>query len=141
MGFLADTGLVFGTRGNGQSYGWNIDNSAQTRDRNEANSPDQAYDTLTHLQKPANPTAAWQIAVTNGTYRVRIVAGDASNFDSVFRLAAEGVLVVNGIPTTTTRWIEGTATVTVTDGRLTITNGGGASNNKICFVVITPQTP
>ena len=76
-GYLADGGLVYGNRGNGQTYGWTIDNTAQTRDRNASNSPDQRYDTLTHLQKPANPDAVWEIAVPNGTYRVRIVSGDA----------------------------------------------------------------
>ena len=69
---------------------------------------------------------------------MRIVSGDAANFDSVFRTTAEGVLVVNGTPTTSTRWLEGTATVTVTDGRLTIRSGAGAGNNKICFVEISP---
>ena len=138
-GYLADGGLVYGSRGNGQTYGWTIDNTAQTRDRNAANSADQRYDTLTHFQKPANPDAIWEIAVVNGTYRVRIVSGDASNFDSVFRTTAEGVLVVSGTPTTSTRWMEGTSSVTVTDGRLTIRSGAGASNNKICFVEITAQ--
>ena len=136
-GYLADSGLVYAARGNGQTYGWNADNSAQTRDRNAANSADQRYDTLTHLQKPAVPDAVWEIAVPNGTYVVRVVSGDASNFDSVFRMTVEGVLTVSGTPTTTTRWIEGTSTVTVTDGRLTIRSGAGASNNKICFVEIT----
>ncbi len=73
----------------------------------------------------------------NGTYVVRVVSGDASNFDSVFRMTVEGVLTVSGTPTTTTRWIEGTSTVTITDGRLTIRSGAGANNNKICFVEIT----
>jgi hypothetical protein len=41
-------------------------------------------------------------------------------------------------PTTTARWVEGTATVTVTDGRLTLRSGAGASHNNICFVEITP---
>jgi glucose/arabinose dehydrogenase len=138
-GYLADAGLVFANRGNGQSYGWTADNTAQTRDRNASNSPDQRYDTLTHLQKPAYPDAIWEIAVPNGSYSVRVVSGDASNFDSVFRVTVEGVLTVSGTPTTATRWIEGTATVTVSDGRLTIRSGAGASNNKICFVDITPQ--
>jgi hypothetical protein len=138
-GYLADGGVVFAARGNGQSYGWNADNTAQTRDRNASNSADQRYDTLTHLQKPANPDAVWEIALPNGSYSVRIVSGDAANFDSVFRVTAEGVLVVSGTPTTSTRWIEGTATVAVSDGRLTIRSGSGASNNKICFVDITPQ--
>ena len=136
-GYLVDGGLAFAARGNGQTYGWNADNTAQTRDRNAANSADQRYDTLTHLQKPASPDAVWEIAVPNGTYVVRLVSGDASNFDSVFRTTVEGVQTVSGTPTTTTRWIEGTSTVTVTDGRLTIRSGAGASNNKICFVEIT----
>ena len=138
-GYLADGGLVFGNRGNGQTYGWTADNTAQARDRNAGNSPDQRYDTLNHLQKPENPDAVWEIAVTNGTYIVRVVSGDAGYFDSVFRVSVEGVLTVNGTPTTSTRWIEGTSTVTVTDGRLTLRSGAGASNNKVCFLEITPQ--
>jgi PA14 domain len=63
--------------------------------------------------------------------------GDALYFDSVFRVTVEGVLTVSGTPTGATRWIEGTSNVTVTDGRLTIRSGSGASNNKICFVEIS----
>jgi glucose/arabinose dehydrogenase len=136
-GYLADTGLVYANRGNGQTYGWALDNQGQARDRNNAASPDQRYDTLIHLQKPESPDAIWEIAVPNGNYVVHVVSGDADFFDGVFRTTAEGVLVVNGAPTTTARWVEGTATVTVTDGRLTLRSGGGAVNNKICFVDIT----
>jgi glucose/arabinose dehydrogenase len=138
-GYLADTGAVFGNRGNGQSYGWNADNSAQTRDRNAANSPDQRFDTLTHMQKAGNPNARWEIAVPNGTYRVRIVSGDASFFDGTFRLNAETVLALSGTPTSANRWIDSTVTVTVTDGRLSISNASGAVNNKICFIEISSQ--
>jgi glucose/arabinose dehydrogenase len=137
-GYLADTGAVFANRGNGQSYGWNIDNSTTARDRNAANSPDQRYDTLQHLQKPENPNARWELQVPNGSYRVRAVAGDAGFIDSVFRVQVEGVLAVSGAPTSTTHWIEGTVTVNVADGRLTISNGSGASNNKICFIEVGP---
>jgi glucose/arabinose dehydrogenase len=138
-GYLVDAGLVYGSRSSGQTYGWNMDNTAQTRDRNAANSPDQRYDTLTHLQKPANPDAVWEIAVPNGSYMVRVVAGDPSYFDSVYRISVEGVLTLSGTPTSTTRWIEGTSTVSVTDGRVTLRNAAGASNNKICFVEISRQ--
>jgi hypothetical protein len=48
----------------------------------------------------------------------------------------EGVLVVSGTPTSAARWVEGTAVVTVADGRLTVSNGAGASNNKVNFVDI-----
>jgi hypothetical protein len=138
-GYLADGGLVYGARGNGQTYGWNLANTSQTRDRNAANSPDQRYDTLIHMQEPGNPNAVWELAVANGTYVVRVVAGDAAYVDSVYRIAVEGVLTVSGTPSAASRWVEGTSTVSVTNGRLTIGNAAGAANNKICFVEITKQ--
>jgi len=137
-GYLKDDGAAYGARGNGYAYGWNAA-ATNTRDRNAANSPDQRYDTLNHMQMSPNPNAAWEIAVPNGTYMVRIIAGDPSFINSVYRVAAEGVLTVSGTPTTSTRWFEGTQTVTVTDGRLTVTNATGAQNNKICFIEITQQ--
>ena len=116
-----------------------VANGLFTRDRNSALSPDQRYDTMTHLQKPENPDAVWEIAVPNGAYVVRAVGGDAAYFDGVFRTTAEGVLTVNGSPSTSARWVEGTSAVTVADGRLTLRSGSGAVNNKLCFVEIWPQ--
>ena len=138
-GYLKDGGLAFGDRGNGRSYGWNADNTAQMRDRNSSASPDQRYDTLAYMQRPANPDAVWEIAVPNGSYAVRLVAGDPSYFDITYKLNVEGVLTVNGTSNSASRWVEGTATVVVADGRLTIRSAAGATANKICFVEITPQ--
>ena len=137
-GYLKDGGQAYGARGNGHTYGWNIDNSAQMRDRNSGVSPDQRYDTLAYMQRPANPDAVWEIAIPNGTYQVHAVAGDPSYFNITYRIAVEGVVVVAGTSNTATRWIEGTSTVTVTDGRLTLRSAPGATANKICFVDITP---
>jgi len=136
-GFLPDSGAIFGDRGNGYRYGWNSDVSSVARDRNAANSPDQSYDTLIHMQKPVQPNAVWEIALPNGNYSVRIVSGDPSYFDSVYQVQAEGVLVVSGTPTTTRRWFEGTQSVSVADGRLTVGNAAGSTNNKVCFIEIT----
>lgn len=138
-GYLPDGGFAYGNRGNGQTYGWNQDNTAQMRDRNAANSPDQRYDTLAYMQRPGNPNASWELAVPNGTYSVRIVVGDPVYFGSSFAVSAEGVLAVSGTTTSATRWLDGTATATVTDGRLTIQNAAGASSNKICFIEVTPK--
>jgi hypothetical protein len=135
--YLADAGLVYGNRGNGQTYGWTALNNQVMRDRNAKNSPDQRYDTFNSLQGAANPDAVWEIALPNGTYNVHVVSGDPSYFDSVFRINVEGVLTVTGTPNTATRWLEGTQTVTVSDGKLTVRSGAGASNNKICFIDIT----
>lgn len=81
----------------------------------------------------------WQTAVPNGSYVVRAVSGDGAYYDGVVRTTAEGVLTVNGTPSSTSRWVEGTALVTVADGRLTVRSGTGAVNNKLCFIEIVPQ--
>jgi hypothetical protein len=49
----------------------------------------------------------------------------------------ENVLVVNGKASSSMRWIAGTNTVTVSDGRLTVSNASGYKNNKVCFIEIT----
>jgi glucose/arabinose dehydrogenase len=138
-GYLKDGGLVFGDRGNGQAYGWNADNTAQMRDRNAANSPDQRYDTLAYMQRPGNPDASWELAVPNGSYDIRIVAGDPSYFGSTFAISAEDIAAVSGTTTSAARWLDATVTVKVADGRLTLRNGGAATSNKICFVEVTPR--
>ncbi|TQF13828.1 PKD domain-containing protein [Myxococcus llanfairpwllgwyngyllgogerychwyrndrobwllllantysiliogogogochensis] len=138
-GYVADTGLTFGDRGNGLSYGWNTDNSTQTRARGSAASPDARYDTFTHLQKTENPNAVWELAVPSGQYRVTIAAGDPDHVDSVFSLALEGQPALSGTPNATTHFFTTTTTVNVSDGRLTLTNGSGAANNKVNFVDVEQQ--
>jgi hypothetical protein len=133
VGYGLDSGISYGVRAGGLSYGWNIDNSGFTRDRNSASSPDQRYDTFTHLQKPGSANK-WELAVPNGTYAVHIVSGDPDNLDSNFRINVEGMLAAPGIPAAAQHWIEATQVVTVSDGRLTITNASGASNNKLNYI-------
>jgi probable HAF family extracellular repeat protein len=132
-GYTADTGAVYGNRGDGLSFGWNLDNAANTRDRDASDSPDQRYDTFAHLQKPGTPRT-WELAVPNGTYLVHAVSGDPCCTDSTFRLTVEGILAVSGSPSSTSHWFESTVRVTVTDGRLSIGNGAGSSNNKINYL-------
>lgn len=137
-GYEADGGLVFGDRGNGLSYGWDADNRSSTRDRNSALSPDQRYDTLTHTQLYGVRT--WELAVPAGTYAVRVVAGDPTATNSTYGFDVEGVHVVTGKPTSAARWIEGSRTVAVTDGRLTLSNSAGAVNNKLSFLEVWKVT-
>lgn len=134
--YRVDTGAPYGLRSNGLTYGWSADNR-DGRDRNLL--ADQRYDTFHHLQKNG-ANYSWEIALPNGQYTVRVVAGDAGFFDSVFKINVEGVLTVNGTPTSGSRFVEGTQTVTVADGRLTISNATGAVNNKIAFVEIQGGT-
>ena len=135
-GYLVDSGQVYGNRGNGFTYGWDASNTSFTRDRNSSLSADQRYDTLNHMQK-AGGARVWEIEVPNGNYNIFLVSGDSDFYDSVFRINVEGVLTVSGTPTSSTHWFSGTKTVTVSDGRLSVSNATGGSNNKICFIEIT----
>src|SRR5437764_14210014 len=134
-GYVADAGAVFGDRGNGLTYGWDVDNTAFARDRDSALSADQRYDTVNHMARTRG-ARAWEIAVPNGTYEVHLVAGDAGAYDSIYAINVEGVLAAGGKPTSTHRWFEWTKTVTVADGRLTLTNAHGSVNNKVCFIEV-----
>src|SRR3954470_3297478 len=136
-GYLVDSGASYATRSNGATYGWG-GSKATMQDRNSSNSPDDRYDTLAHMQYGG--TYTWNIAVPNDTYSVHIVAGDPSYTDSVYKINAENVSVVSGTPSSTNRWVEGSALVTVADGKLTISNASGSSNNKICYVDIESAT-
>jgi glucose/arabinose dehydrogenase/PKD repeat protein len=131
-GYLKVDGSTYRNRG-AFTYGWLARNNT-ARDRNSTLSSDQRYDTLIHMQKAGN--SVFELAVPNGTYRVHLVSGDPTQVNSVFRVNVEGVLVVNGTPTPASRWVEGTATVTVSDGRLTVSNATGASNNKVNYLDI-----
>ena len=140
-GYLVDSGLVYAARGNGFTYGWSGDVTDTSRDRNVLT--DQLRDTLLHMQKPLVPNASWEIAVPNGRYQVLLVSGDsAANYDAVYRTNIEGVLGVSGTPTSATRFFDsgGSFQVQVSDGRLSVTNGTGAANNKVCFIEIV-QVP
>lgn len=130
-GYLADSGAVFGDRGNGQTYGWDQTNN-ETRDRNTH--ADQRYDTLNHFQKSGSRT--WEIALPNGTYNVTLVAGDPGFTDQINNLNVEGVILTD--PDGADNFDEYVnVAVVVADGRLTITPAAGASNAKINYIEIT----
>jgi hypothetical protein len=138
---LADTGEPFGDRDNGYSYGWNTPNY-ETRDRDTH--LDQRYDTLNHMQRPSNPHAVWEIAMTNGPYDVVIVCGDPSFQDQINNINIDGAFLLDPDPWDGLGGNEGTdydiyhRMVEVADGRLTIEPGEGAVNAKICYVKIAP---
>ena len=65
-----------------------------------------------------------------------VIIGDPKRVDGVYRANIEGVLSVGCAADKTKRWFEGTVQVTVTDGRLTLSNPEGARNNRIAFIEI-----
>ena len=132
--FTVDNGRLFGQRGR-YFFGWDADNTANARQRNSSGSPDGFYDTYNHMQKNG-ANRKWEIALPNGLYTVRLVAGDPGATDSVYKMSLEGQPVLSGTPTGDVRWFRSTTNVRVTDGRLTLTNTAGAINNKIAFIDI-----
>ena len=130
-GYLPDSGLAFGDRGNGYTYGWSRDISADSRERSAH--ADKRYDTLIHLQKGVD--AIWEIVIPNGKYNVHMVCGDPSNTDQTNTMSVENVIVTdpNGQVGNFDKY---DVAVSVTDGRLTIKPAPGSANSKICFVDI-----
>ncbi|MCH8120598.1 MAG: discoidin domain-containing protein, partial [Planctomycetes bacterium] len=139
-GYLPDASEVFGDRGNGFSYGWDVAFN-ETRDRNSSNAPDQRYDTLNHLQKAAD--RIWEIALDNGIYNIFIVFGDPSNTDQTNNFDVEGTILIDPDPQAGSGFDfdEFELTVVVSDGRLTIKPAPGSDNCKIMFVDIILAIP
>jgi len=134
-GYFSDAGDAFGDRGRHLSYGWDADTTATARTRNSIGSPDGRYDSLVKMQENG-ANRKWEIAVPNGLYTVRIVAGDPSFNDSVYAMNLEGQFALSGTPTGDIRWFRSTVNVQVNDGRLTLSNRAGSANNKIAFIDI-----
>jgi hypothetical protein len=130
QGYLVDSGLPFSAAGNGYTYGWTTDLSSFAVQQNSAASPDVRYDTAIMLVAGGT----WELAVPNGMYDVKVVAGDGGNLsDQKFSVEGVPMMPTRTLTNAATRWLAATVTVVVTDGRLTITAGPGGS---ICFLQI-----
>ncbi len=135
--YLADTGQVFGNRGNGLSYGWSSDHTDQSRDRDV--NPDQRLDTLIHFEVGQN----WEFALPNGIYEVTASIGDPSN-PSTHTLNVEGINYWNAVALTSNQFLTQTQQITVADGRLTLNQGAAidkATRINYIHVVGLPSGP
>jgi fibronectin type 3 domain-containing protein len=139
--YVDDIGSANSTQSGGMTYGWNQDNTANMVDRDNSNSPDELHDGFAMMQAPSNPNASWTMSVPNGTYKIHILAGDPNAFDSKYVMDVNGQKVLSGTPTSSKRWINGSATITVTNGQIQVTNDAGAKNNKIDAIDITQVLP
>lgn len=137
-GYRGDFGQTFGARGNGYSYGWNVDHTARTF----AYSPLPGYESIwgaawSLIRMIPDSSTRWEIALSNGSYDVSILAAGYQCQGQLQQIEVEGVLVVNG----TAGWdydtyVGGTQTIAVSDGRLTVTNGPTAALNCIDSIQI-----
>ena len=143
-GYRIDRGQTFAHRGEGLFYGWSVDATGQARDRDRPESYDERFDTLVHMRNgPSFGPALWELAVPSGTYMVRTVLGDPQS-PSVNSINIENVSFTDSDPSgTPPHWDEHFGEVTVTDGRLTISQVLSDQDAKLAFVqvheVIDPQ--
>jgi len=130
-GFLVDSGDSYSDQ---RGYGWvSLPNSLGTRDRNNALSPDQSYDTFIHL----SPTAVWQYKLANGTYKVTVVMGDPTYPDTTQAMQIENQVVIPPTALSPTQpWIEKQATIEVKDQNLTV-SFTGSTVGKLCWIKIS----
>ena len=153
-GYIKDIGQAYNdTRG----FGWvredslgnttptPLDIQLNTRDRNQSGI-DQRLNRLIHLQYPLNNAgtavripAAWEYALSKGSYNVTVSVGDASNtVNSKHQINIEGRAAISGfVPTATKKFAAITRIVNVADGKLTIDAKGG-NNTKLNYIAIAP---
>lgn len=114
-GYVPDSGQTFAAH-EGLSFGWNFDHSDVTHDRN-VNS-DQRLDTLCYF----HAAGVWELELPNGTYSVVVGIGDASA-PSIYTLFVEGVIYWWARPIGPNQFLSNTSIITVSDGRLTFSQG------------------
>lgn len=138
-GYIGDFGNTYASRGNGYTYGWNTSHTGRTF----AYSPLPGWEYIwgaqwSVIEMLPGASTKWEIAVPNGSYNVFIVAAGYDCQGTLQQIKVEGTLVVNG----TAGWdydtyVGGSGTVSVSDGKLTVTNGPSAALNCIDYIQIS----
>lgn len=130
-GYKLDYGAEYGRRGNGLTYGWS---SAKSGDASYQQSKYNTPYGDSHIDVDSGDT--WSINVPNGWYTVRALTGDPTTLDGDYRLNVDGQPLVKGKPYPGFPFIEGIATLRVTDGKLTVASAPRAENNRLCTISI-----
>jgi PKD repeat protein len=130
-GFFADTGQSFAPA---RGYGWVESGILIPCNHNSALSPDQAHDTVIYTER----SRVWEMLVPTGTYEVTLCIGSPLYNLPGQSVQIEGEQVIDARNLTFAQWLEETATVTVTDGRLTVTFDRATYWIGLNFLLIRP---
>ena len=139
-GYVADTGDVYASRGNGFTYGWNVSHAVNMRQR--AGVADLRLATLCQIRNGG----VWEMAVPNGTYSVTASIGDGA-YPSVHTINVEGVPYWNAQSLAAGQFVNLTKNILVSDGKLTVDPGASAYEaSRINYVLVSavggiPQAP
>jgi N-acetylneuraminic acid mutarotase len=124
MGYVADSGLDYGVRTDGLTYGWNGTHKAAVVARHPkkpSDGVDNLEDTFATIH-PKGTGSEWQIAVPDGNYQVSITAGDPSQTSGQYALDVNGASFMTGkMKPRAGRWVTASNEITVTNGLLTLT--------------------
>lgn len=160
-GYISDTGAAFADRGNGFSYGWVTEASVADGTSNgttpaslnaglvtysAAVTGASALQSTSAVMEAAASSFAWEMALVNGSYQVKVAVGDTTGDPAnLYALNVEGVAVMpnwspsdsvpGGSPDSGGRSALISAVVNVTDGRLTIDSIGGL-NTELQYVEV-----
>ncbi len=128
-GFVRDSGMVYSKE---RGFGWARDISANGRVRNKMPEPERDAFLFTREED------IWEVDAENGDYKVTVCVGDSGHQQKGQYVRIEGNSVVTDVDTTTGRFHEATATVSVSDGHLTLTIGRpeGGSNTALCWIAL-----
>jgi archaellum component FlaF (FlaF/FlaG flagellin family) len=111
-------------------YGWSVSEIANTIARH-VNS-----DKLLDTSVAVNAGAKWELLLPNGTYKVTVGIGDAGAA-STNTVTLEGTTIASKVALAANHFTTRTATITVTDGKLTL--GVGAAANlatRLTFLTV-----
>jgi ELWxxDGT repeat protein len=130
-GYQRDAGLVYGARTTALTYGWNVSHAATSFDRNK--NSNQLLDTSVGVLAGGK----WELAVTNGTYNVKVGVGDSA-VATTNTVRVEGASLYAAAKQAANVFSAKTIKVTVTDGRLTIDAGSAASSaTRLDYLEVT----
>jgi hypothetical protein len=123
-GFINDVGLAFDeTRG----FGWDQDIRSNNRRRGAL--AEAIRDTFL-FTRTANQ---WECLVENGKWQVTVCAGDSGHDQTGHVVRIEDTSLIDHEPTAAGTFVEATAEVDVTDGRLTVQLGPQPSGSNTCI--------
>lgn len=139
--YFIDSGLPFGKRKGGLSYGWSQDVSIGAKKRNNFTSFDERFDTLVIMsQKLLKIDSQWQIALANGSYDITLVAGDPTYSKGSQAIKLNGQLLFDK-KQNEYGFIKHQAKVYINQGKLTLTPAKKFDNYipKLNFIEISPS--
>jgi hypothetical protein len=137
--WLQDTGLAYGDRGNGQTYGWTTDYSGRVFYRS-GYSDGVVLDSL--FASDPSMTCQWDVAVPNGMYYVSLRAGDAQYPRTAQKILIEDIAVLpeQFVSAGTFAEVDGYI-INVFDGSMTMKVGGTTDYVAINCIKVTNVKP